>query len=113
MVAKLITDFAARKAAVGGNPQINVRMDAEWQERLASLLREDEGAATFIKDVLRPVLDGVVTLARNDAGKVIAIEGRDAKGKRVTIRCDAAPLVDGRQPLADAPQRGRPKKPAG
>lgn len=110
MRENLIPDFAARKRALGGNPQINVRFTAEWQARLDELAREGEGGATLIKDWLYPLLSGSVTCERNDAGRVIAITGHDANGKKVTIRCDGKPAVKLSQPLPDAPQRGRPRK---
>lgn len=99
-----------RRRLLGGNPQTNVRLTADWQSRLDALLREDEGAATLIKEWLRPLLAQVVSIDRDEAGKVVSITGRDKRGKLTTIRCDGKPLTEDAKPLADAPTRGRPKK---
>ena len=110
MLAKSGIDIRKRMQSLGGNPQVNVRLNAEWQERLEALAREDEGAATLIKDWLYPLLAQIVTIERSDAGKVLSITGLDADGKKVTLRCDGPPVVKRAKPLGDSQQRGRPKK---
>lgn len=97
---------------MGGNAQISFRVPAEWLAALDMLAANDEGAQATIKALIYPFLTGAVEVARDDDGRVTAFTGRDAKGKRVTIRCDAAPPADGADPLPAAPRRGRPPKSA-
>lgn len=97
---------------MGGNPQINFRLPADWAAGLdASISEADDSATDLVKAWLRPLAAGHVMLERDEAGKVLSITGKDARGKLVTIRCDREPFVENAEPLTDAPKRGRPRKP--